>query len=143
MATSLAAVRAVETAAGRPLGGLVGYVAGHSLGEYSALAAAGAIEVGDAARLLRVRGAAMQEATPEGEGAMAAILGAELPAVEALARDAVRPGEVCEVANDNSDGQQVLSGTRAAVERAVALAKDARHAAARSCSRSPHPSIAP
>jgi [acyl-carrier-protein] S-malonyltransferase len=124
MATSLAAVRALEAATGRGLGGLVGHVAGHSLGEYSALAAAGAIGVGDAARLLRLRGRAMQDALPPGEGAMAAILGVDAPLVEAIAAEAAAEGGVCELANDNGEGQQVISGTRATVERAVALAKE-------------------
>lgn len=124
MATSLAAVRALEQATGRRLGTLACYVAGHSLGEYSALAAAGAIGVGDAARLLRLRGQAMQDAVRAGQGAMAAILGADVPMVEAVAAEAAASGGVCELANDNGDGQQVISGSREAVERAVALAKE-------------------
>ena len=125
LAASLAAARALEAATGRRLGRLVGCVAGHSLGEYSALAAAGALDVGDAARLLRLRGQAMQEAAPPGSGAMAAVLGLEVPAVEAVAAEAAAAtGGVCELANDNGDGQQVLSGGKAAVERAVALAKE-------------------
>jgi len=126
MATSLAAVRALETASGRPLTEAVGFVAGHSLGEYSALAAAGAIGVGDAARLLRLRGQAMQEAVAPGEGAMAAILGVDVATVEGIAAEAAAAaaGGVCELANDNGEGQQVVSGSRAAVERAVALAKE-------------------
>jgi [acyl-carrier-protein] S-malonyltransferase len=125
MATSLAAVRALETAAGKRLGDdMVGFVAGHSLGEYSALAAAGAIAIGDAARLLRLRGQAMQEAVAPGAGAMAAILGADVPTVEAIAAAAAAEGGVCELANDNGEGQQVISGTKATVERAVALAKE-------------------
>ncbi len=124
MATSLAAVRALEATVGRDLGSLVGYVAGHSLGEYSALAAARAIAVGDAARLLRLRGLAMQEAVATSEGAMAAILGADLATVEAVVAAAAAEGGVCELANDNGDGQQVISGDRHAVERAVALAKE-------------------
>lgn len=125
MATSLAAVRALEAATGRKLGEVVGCVAGHSLGEYSALAAAGALDVGEAARLLRLRGEAMQAAVPAGEGAMAAILGLEADEVEAVAAEAAAAaGGVCELANDNAPGQQVVSGTRAAVERAVALAKE-------------------
>jgi [acyl-carrier-protein] S-malonyltransferase len=124
MATSLAAVRALEAATGRPLGETVGFVAGHSLGEYSALAAAGAIGVGDAARLLRLRGQAMQDAVAPGEGAMAAILGADVPAVEEIAKAAAAEGGVCELANDNGEGQQVVSGSKATVERAVALAKE-------------------
>jgi [acyl-carrier-protein] S-malonyltransferase len=122
MATSLAAVRALEAGGERRVGELCALVAGHSLGEYSALAAAGSIAIGDAARLLRVRGRAMQEAVPVGEGAMAAILGLELQAVEQVAREASEVG-VCDLANDNAPGQAVVSGSRAAVERAVDLAK--------------------
>lgn len=126
MATSLAAVRAVEAATARPLSAIAGCVAGHSLGEWSALAAAGALGVADAARLLRLRGLAMQAAVPAGEGAMAALLGVDAAAAEAVAAEAVAaagPGLVCELANDNGDGQCVLSGHRAAVERAVEVAK--------------------
>jgi len=120
MATSIAALRALE-AEGADIGRDAAFVAGHSLGEYSALCAAGAISVGDAARLLRLRGQAMQAATPVGVGAMAAILGLDLAAVQALAADAAQ-GAVCEAANDNAPGQVVVSGDRAAVERAAALA---------------------
>ncbi len=123
MATSLAAVRAVEALTGRPLAELVDFVAGHSLGEYSALAAVGALAPADAARLLRLRGEAMQQAVPVGEGAMAAILGLDVATVEALAREAEAEGGVCELANDNAEGQAVVSGHRSAVERAVALAR--------------------
>jgi len=122
MATSIAAVRALEALSGRRLAELVHSVAGHSLGEYSALVAAGALDAADAARLLRLRGEAMQEAVPVGEGAMAAILGLMPEAVEEVAAAAAE-GEVCELANDNADGQAVVSGHRTAVERAVALAK--------------------
>ena len=122
MATSLAALRALETRSSRQLADLCDCVAGHSLGEYSALAAAGSLDIGDAARLLRVRGRAMQAAVPVGEGAMAAILGLELGSVEEIAAEASRIG-VCDVANDNAPGQVVVSGARAAIERAVALAK--------------------
>jgi [acyl-carrier-protein] S-malonyltransferase len=122
MATSLAAFRALEARSGRRLAEFCDSVAGHSLGEYSALAAAGSLGLGDAARLLRLRGQAMQAAVPVGEGAMAAILGLELEAVEALAAEASATG-VCEVANNNAPGQVVVSGARAAVERAVGLAK--------------------
>jgi [acyl-carrier-protein] S-malonyltransferase len=122
MATSLAAVRALETRSDLGLADLCRVVAGHSLGEYSALAAAGSLALGDAARLLRVRGRAMQDAVPVGEGAMAAILGLELEAVEEVARRASAVG-VCDLANDNAPGQAVVSGARAAVERAVDLAK--------------------
>ena len=122
MATSLAAVRALE-AEGFSVERDAGFVAGHSLGEYSALAAARAIRVGDAARLLRVRGRAMQDAVPVGEGAMAAILGLDLETARAAARDAAEE-EVCEAANDNDPSQVVISGHRAAVERAIDLARE-------------------
>jgi [acyl-carrier-protein] S-malonyltransferase len=124
MACSLAAVRAVEARAGRPLATLISHAAGHSLGEYSALAAVGALSVGDAARLLRLRGRAMQQAVPAGTGAMAAILGLDAAAVEAIARDAATGGLVCELANDNGDGQAVVSGHAAAVEQAMMLARE-------------------
>ncbi len=122
MATSLAAMAAlnaegvkVEDAA---------YVAGHSLGEYSALCAAGALTLADTARLLRIRGKAMQAATPVGVGAMAAILGLDFAAVQQVA-EAAAQGEVCAAANDNDPGQVVISGHKAAVERAAVLAKEA------------------
>lgn len=121
MATSLAACRALE-AEGVRLAEAADYVAGHSLGEYSALCAAGALSVGDAARLLRLRGRAMQEAAPVGAGAMAAILGLEIDAVREIASQAAQ-GEACEAANDNAPGQVVVSGRKAAVERAAELAK--------------------
>jgi [acyl-carrier-protein] S-malonyltransferase len=125
MAVSIAVVRVLEARSGRSLATMADYVAGHSLGEYSALAAAGALDVGAAARLLRLRGEAMQTAVPVGEGAMAAILGLSLAAVQTVAADAARDsGAVCDVANDNAEGQVVVSGARAAVERAVALAKE-------------------
>ena len=122
MATSLAAMRALE-AEGVDLANAADFVAGHSLGEYSALAAAGALSVADAARLLRLRGRAMQEAVPVGEGAMAAILGLDLQAVTEVAAEAAQ-GDVCQAANDNDPGQVVVSGHRAAVERAVEIAKE-------------------
>ena len=122
MATSLAALRALE-AEGISLGDHAAFVAGHSLGEYSALAAAGALSVADTARLLRIRGAAMQEAVPVGVGAMAAILGLDLEAVRALAAEAAQ-GEVCAAANDNDPAQVVVSGHAAAVQRAVDMARD-------------------
>lgn len=122
MATSLATVRALEARAGKPLHEMGGYVAGHSLGEYSALAAAGVISIADAARLLRLRGRSMQAAVPVGEGAMAAVLGLEMPDVEALAAEAAGD-QVCDVANDNAPGQIVISGHKAAVERAIEIAK--------------------
>nr|WP_306267143.1 ACP S-malonyltransferase [Pararhizobium sp. IMCC3301] len=121
MAVSLAAMAAMEEA-GITVAGSAAYVAGHSLGEYSALAAAGSLSVADAARLLRIRGDAMQSAVPVGEGAMAAILGLELEQVEALVQQASASG-ACDVANDNAPGQVVVSGARAAVEKAAELAK--------------------
>lgn len=122
MATSLAAVRALEARSDRSLADLCRMVAGHSLGEYSALAAAGSVTLADAARVLRARGRGMQNAVAVGEGAMAAILGLELEAVEEVARRASEVG-VCDLANDNAPGQAVVSGARAAIERAVDLAK--------------------
>lgn len=121
MATSLAAVRALE-AEGVPIDAAA-FVAGHSLGEYAALAAAGTLTIADAARLLRTRGAAMQKAVPVGVGAMAAILGLDLEAVRSVAADAAQ-GEVCQAANDNDPAQVVVSGHVGAVERAVVLAKE-------------------
>lgn len=121
MATSLAAMRALE-AEGVAIT-MASFVAGHSLGEYSALAAVGALTVADTARLLRVRGTAMQEAVPVGVGAMAAILGLDFDTVKAIAADAAQ-GEVCQAANDNDPGQVVVSGHAAAVERATVMAKE-------------------
>lgn len=121
MATSMAAMRALASEGVTV--NEAAYVAGHSLGEYSALCAAGSLTVADAARLLRLRGKAMQEATPIGLGAMAAILGLDVDAVEAVAREAADHGEVCAAANDNDPAQVVVSGHKAAVERAVELAK--------------------
>lgn len=120
MATSLAVIRVLESEAGLDLKRDVAFVAGHSLGEYSALAAAGALSVADAARLLRIRGDAMQKAVPAGAGAMAALLGADLALAQAIAADAAQ-GEVCQAANDNGGGQVVLSGAKAAIDRAIAL----------------------
>lgn len=122
MATSLAAMKALE-AEGVGLDA-ISYVAGHSLGEYSALAASGALSVADTARLLRIRGDSMQAAVPDGEGAMAAILGLDLAAVEQAASAAAQ-GDVCDVANENDPAQNVVSGNKAAVERAVELCKAA------------------
>ena len=123
MAVSMAVVRVIEQEGGKPIGDIAAYVAGHSLGEYSALAAAGAIPLAEAARLLQTRGEAMQAAVPVGEGAMAAILGPSLEEVEEIAAEAAGD-EVCDVANDNSEGQVVVSGNTAAVERAVEIAKE-------------------
>jgi [acyl-carrier-protein] S-malonyltransferase len=122
MAVSLAALRVLEAEAGLDLARDAQFVAGHSLGEYSALAAGGAFTVADAARLLRVRGQAMQKAVPVGAGAMAALIGLEFDAASAIAADAAQ-GEVCQAANDNGAGQVVVSGNKAAVERAVEIAK--------------------
>jgi [acyl-carrier-protein] S-malonyltransferase len=122
MATSLAALRALE-AEGAGLAA-ASFVAGHSLGEYSALCAAGALSLSDTARLLRLRGEAMQAAVPVGQGAMAALLGLDFDAASAVATEAAAEGGVCQAANDNDPAQVVVSGTREAVERAVALAKD-------------------
>jgi len=122
MAVSLAAVRALETEAGMKLEREAAFVAGHSLGEYSALAAAGSLTLGDAARLLRIRGRAMQRAVPVGAGAMAALLGLDLEAAAAIAVEAAQD-QVCEAANDNGGGQVVVSGDKAAVERAIEIAK--------------------
>jgi len=123
MAVSMAVVRVIEHEGGKPISDIAAYVAGHSLGEYSALAAAGAIPLAEAARLLQTRGEAMQVAVPVGEGAMAAILGPSLEEVEQIAAEAAGD-EVCDVANDNSEGQVVVSGNTAAVERAVEIAKE-------------------
>jgi [acyl-carrier-protein] S-malonyltransferase len=119
MAVSLAAIRTME-ARGFVLADRVAYVAGHSLGEYSALAAAGTFSIGDTARLLRIRGDAMQAAVPVGQGAMAAIIGLEQEDVEAACTEAGN-GSVCQIANDNGGGQLVISGARAAVEHAARL----------------------
>jgi [acyl-carrier-protein] S-malonyltransferase len=123
MAVSLAVLRVLAETKGLALESKASYVAGHSLGEYSALAAAGALTLADTARLLKTRGRAMQEAVPVGEGAMAALLGADLAQAKELAK-AASDGEVCEAANDNAPGQVVISGQRTAIERAVKLAPD-------------------
>jgi [acyl-carrier-protein] S-malonyltransferase len=122
MAVSLAAMRVLETEAGVDLKRDAQFVAGHSLGEYSALAAAGAFTIGEAARLLRTRGRAMQKAVPVGTGAMAALLGLDFAQASKIAHEAAQNG-VCQAANDNGAGQVVVSGDKAAVERAVELAK--------------------
>lgn len=124
MAVSLAAFRALETEKGVDLARDVAFVAGHSLGEYSALAAAGALRIADAARLLRLRGDAMQKAVPVGEGAMAALLGADAQQAETIAAEArAASGAICEVANDNGGGQVVVSGAKQAVELAIEIAR--------------------
>jgi [acyl-carrier-protein] S-malonyltransferase len=122
MAVSLAAIRVLEAEAGLDLRKHAAFVAGHSLGEYSALAAAGSLSISDTARLLRIRGNAMQSAVPVGQGAMAALLGLEYEAALEVAREAAQ-GEVCDAANDNGGAQVVVSGHKSAVERAVAIAQ--------------------
>jgi [acyl-carrier-protein] S-malonyltransferase len=134
MAASLAVVRVLEAEFGFDVGRQVAFVAGHSLGEYSALAAAKALTVGDAAQLLKLRGQAMQQAVPVGQGAMAALIGLDVEAARMVAQKATRAGidqdEVCAVANDNGPGQAVVSGHRSAVERAITIARE--HGARRS-----------
>jgi [acyl-carrier-protein] S-malonyltransferase len=122
MAVSIATLRVLETEAGFSVGRDAAFVAGHSLGEYSALAAAGSLSVSDTARLLRTRGLAMQKAVPVGAGAMAALLGLDYDAAVAVANEAAE-GQVCQAANDNGGGQVVVSGDKAAVDRAVEIAK--------------------
>jgi [acyl-carrier-protein] S-malonyltransferase len=122
MAVSLAAMRVLEAEAGIQVARDAQFAAGHSLGEYSALAAAGALSIGDTARLLRIRGRAMQKAVPVGSGAMAALIGLEFDEAVAVAAEAAE-SQICEAANDNGGAQVVISGHRAAVERAVTLAK--------------------
>jgi [acyl-carrier-protein] S-malonyltransferase len=122
MAVSMAALRVLETEAGYSVGRDAAFVAGHSLGEYSALAAAGSLSISDAARLLRTRGLAMQKAVPVGAGAMAALLGLDYEAAVAVAEEAAQ-GQACQAANDNGGGQVVVSGDKAAIDRAVEIAK--------------------
>ncbi len=123
MANAIATLRVLEREGGISLADKADYVAGHSLGEYSALCAAGALDVPTTARLLKVRGQAMQAAVPPGIGAMAALLGADIEKAQALA-DAAAEDEVCTVANDNDPGQVVISGHKSAIDRAIALVKD-------------------
>ncbi len=123
MAVSVAVMRVLASEGGVDLATHARFVAGHSLGEYSALCAAGAFSLGDTARLLKLRGQAMQKAVPVGKGGMAALLGAELEQAQAIAADAAQ-GEVCSVANDNSVGQVVISGSAEAIDRAIALAAE-------------------
>ena len=122
MAVSIAVIRVLEAEHGITVANTARFVAGHSLGEYSALAAAGTFSLADAARLLKTRGRAMQSATPVGTGAMAALLGLDFATAAAAAAEAAQ-GDVCQAANDNSDGQVVVSGSRAAVERCAEIAK--------------------
>ena len=123
MANAIATLRVLELEGGVSLVDKCDFVAGHSLGEYSALCAAGALDLATTARLLRLRGEAMQAAVPVGIGAMAALLGADIEKAQALA-DAAAEGEVCTVANDNDPGQVVISGHKAAIDRAIALTKE-------------------
>ncbi|WP_127145824.1 ACP S-malonyltransferase [Pelagibacterium montanilacus] len=122
MASSMAVVRVLK-ARGVVLADIASYVAGHSLGEYSALCAAGTFSLADTARLLQIRGRAMQQAVPVGQGAMAAILGLSMDVVREIA-EAASVDEICDVANDNSPGQVVVSGNVGAIDRAIALAKE-------------------
>ncbi len=121
MAVSMAIIRAMESELGVKASSLTAFMAGHSLGEYTANCAAGTFNLSDTARLLRIRGSAMQKAVPVGQGTMAAILNMPIEAVEILAQDAAQ-GQVCVIANDNSDGQVVISGHKDAIERAIPLA---------------------
>lgn len=123
MAHSMAVVKVLEAEYGITVGGYATCVAGHSLGEYSALAAAGMFSIADAARLLRTRGEAMQRAVSVGEGAMAALLGVGVEAAQQVAAEAAAQGGVCQVANDNDPGQVVLSGSKAAVDRVAEIGK--------------------
>ena len=123
MANAVALLRVLEKECGIVLADKADFVAGHSLGEYTALCAAGAFSLADTARLLKLRGQAMQAAVPVGVGAMCALLGADIDKAQALA-DAAAEGEVCTIANDNDPNQVVLSGHRGAIERAIALVKD-------------------
>jgi len=123
MAVSLAVMRVLEKQGNWRLSEKAAFVAGHSLGEYSALAAAGSFTLADTARLLKLRGQAMQKAVPVGVGAMAALLGVELSDAESIAAESAQ-GEVCQVANDNSSGQVVISGHKAAIDRAIGLAAE-------------------
>jgi [acyl-carrier-protein] S-malonyltransferase len=123
MASSIAILRVMEKQMGFSIKETASFVAGHSLGEYTALCAAGSFTLADTARLLKLRGQAMQRAVPKGEGAMAAILGLEMDAVEAIVEEAVLTGEVVAVANDNSPGQIVISGSAIGIEKASELAK--------------------
>ena len=123
MACSMAVVRVLEREGGVDLAQKAAFVAGHSLGEYSALCAAGALDIGDTARLLKIRGQAMQMAVPVGQGAMLALMGVDPDEARAIADEAAGSGEVCVAANDNAPGQVVLSGHKTAIDRAVEVAK--------------------
>lgn len=124
MTVSVAVMRVLEKQGGFALADYCAYVAGHSLGEYSALTAAGSLSLADSARLLKLRGQSMQQAVPVGQGAMAALLGLELDVVKEIATAATEEGSVCDVANDNSPGQVVVSGHKAAIDRAMQIASE-------------------
>ncbi len=123
MVTSIAILKVLEKQGNINLVDDISYVAGHSLGEYTALAASGSISLADTARLLRIRGTSMQEAVPQGEGGMAAIIGVSLEVAEKIAQQAATR-DICQIANDNSDGQVVISGSIAAIERGEKIAKE-------------------
>lgn len=122
MAVSIAALRVLQKERGFDVVGVAAFVAGHSLGEYSALCAAGSLSLGDTAKLLKLRGQAMQKAVPPGQGAMAALLGADIAQATDIAKQAAG-SDVCSVANDNAPGQVVISGSKAAIDRAIDIAK--------------------
>jgi [acyl-carrier-protein] S-malonyltransferase len=124
MACSIAMLRVIEKLSGKNIKDLCSFVAGHSLGEFTALAATNAFDISTAARLLKLRGQAMQESVPPGQGAMFALLGADITAAKNIAREASLTGEICEVANDNSQQQQVLSGTVGGIDIALKLAQE-------------------
>lgn len=123
MATSIALIKVIEKETGKSLADLCDYVAGHSLGEYTALCAAEAISLGDTARLLRIRGDAMQAAVPAGQGGMAALIGVDFEQADAIAKEAAK-GETCQAANDNGGGQVVVSGAAAAIDRVLEVAAE-------------------
>ncbi|MFW0777943.1 MAG: ACP S-malonyltransferase [Rickettsiales bacterium] len=123
MATSIAALRVMEKEHGFGVAKEAAFVAGHSLGEYSALCAAGVLSLSDTAKLLKLRGQSMQKAVPAGQGGMAALIGADISQAEEVAKEAA-DGEVCSVANDNAPGQVVISGAKSAIDRAIVIAKD-------------------
>ena len=123
MATSIAAIRVLQKEFGFDVAKEAAFVAGHSLGEYSALCAAGSLSLADTARLLRIRGQAMQKAVPAGQGAMAALIGADFAQAQVVAKEAAQ-GDVCSVANDNAPGQVVISGHKTAIDRAILIAKE-------------------
>jgi [acyl-carrier-protein] S-malonyltransferase len=124
MATSMAVLRVLEKQSGKKINDFANYVAGHSLGEYSALCAAQAIDISQTAKLLKLRGQSMQQAVPKGKGGMAAVIGLSFAQVEELCKKAHTESEPCELANDNSDGQVVISGSSTGIDKAEAIAKE-------------------